>query len=170
MRRQLALMAVWAGGAFGLALALGLPATSNAVDDANSPAQVATISTPRLTVNGVELTAAPDAPATRPAQTAGDSADRKFKFGVRAENKTNSAASGEFIVRLTSVAPTRPQARTLPVPIEVWKDSTIFALKPGEVRTYTLTTPPLTAARVFTVTLGSSSDHVTMYSMAGRNP
>jgi hypothetical protein len=168
--RRLACIMVWAAGAFGLALAFGIPATSNAVDETNSPGVVATILTPKLTVNGVELTVTQDAPATRPSKSDGPLVNRPMEFVVHSENKTSASASGEFVVRLTSVAPARPQARTLSVPTEVWKDSARFVLKAGETRDYAFTTPPLSPDRLFTVSLDSSADHVAILSMVERNP
>lgn len=170
IRRRLGLTAIWAGGTFALAMALGMPATSNAVDDSNSPALVETILTPELTVNGVELTVTPEAAATRPSQTVGITGDGRLKFDVRAENKTTGSASGSFVVRLTSVSPNGPLLRTLPKPTEIWKDSGDFTLAAGETRTITFTAPPLLPNRIFTLNIGSLGNQVAMVSMVERNP
>jgi len=169
IRRRLVLAGIWAGGTFALAMAMGLPATSNAVDDANSPALVETILTPELTVNGVELTVTPESAATRPSQTVSATGDGRLKFDVRAENKTNGAASGSFSVRLTSVSPLSSISRTLPKPTEIWADSGDFNLVAGETKTFEFTAPPLSGDRIFTLDIGSLGNDVAMISMAGHS-
>jgi hypothetical protein len=175
IRRRLGLTAIWAGGTFALAMAMGLPSTSNAVDDANSPALVATILTPELTINGVELTVTPEAPATRPSQTVGVTGDGQLKFDVRAENKTTGLASGSFAVRLTCLSPNNPLARTLPVPTEIWRDSGNFNLVAGETKSFTFTAPiptptPQSPKHIFTLSIGSSGNQTAMVSMVDRIP
>jgi hypothetical protein len=171
IRRRLGLTAIWAGGTFALAIALGLPATSNAVDYAGFPGMTATILTPRLTVNGVQLTATPESAATtQPSQTAGDSKDRQLRIEVRAENKTAASASGSFSVMLMSTAPSSRMARTLPMPSLFWKDSGDFTLAAGESTTISFNAPPLTPNRIFTLNIGSSGNQVAMVSMVERNP
>jgi hypothetical protein len=167
--KRFGIMAIWAGGTFALAMALGVPATSNAVDDANSPALVQTILTPELTVHGVELTITPEAATTRPSPTIVTTEDGRLKFDVRAENKTNGFSSGSFSVRLTSVSPVSAVARTLPKPTEIWKDSGSFNLAAGEIRTFTFTAPPLSANRIFTLNIGSLQNQVAMVSMLERS-
>jgi hypothetical protein len=165
IRRQVSCMAVWAVGTFGLALAFGLPAISNAVDDANSPGMVATVLTPQLVVNGVELTVKSDGPATQPSEDGKAPADQRLKFEVRAVNKTSAAASGKFKVRMTSVAPVSRGARVLPMATEQWKDSAEFTLAAGETKTYTFTTTSLLPNRMFTISLDSSDNRVAILSL-----
>jgi hypothetical protein len=171
IRRRLGLIAIWAGGTFALAMAMGLPATSNAVDSAGLPGMTATILTPRLMVNGVQLTATPGSAATtQPSQTAGDPKDRQLRIEVRAENKTAASASGSFSVMLMSAAPSNPMARTLQMPSLFWQDSGDFTLAAGESTMISFTAPPLTPNRLFTVYLLSSGNKVAMHSMVAQNP
>jgi hypothetical protein len=171
IRRRLGLTAIWAGGTFALAMALGLPATSNAVDYAGFPGMTATILTPRLTVNGVQLTATPETAATtQPSQTARDSKDRQLKIEVRAENKTAASASGSFSVMLMSTSPNSWMSRTLSMPSLFWKDSGDFTLAAGESKTISFAAPPLTPNRLFTVYLASSGNKVAVHSMVAQNP
>jgi hypothetical protein len=171
IRKRLGLTAIWAGGTFALAMAMGLPATSNAVDYAGFPGMTATILTPRLTVNGVQLTASPESAATtQPSQIAGDTKDHQLRIDVRAENKTVASASGSFSVMLMSTAPSNPMARTLSMPSLFWKDSGDFTLAAGESTTISFTAPPLTPNRLFTVYLDSSGNKVAVHSMVAQNP
>jgi hypothetical protein len=171
IRRRLALTAIWAGGTFALAMAMGLPASSTAWDLAGFPGMTAAILTPRLTVNGVQLTATPQSAATtQPSQAAGDSKDQQLKIEVRAENKTTASASGSFSVMLMSTAPNSPMARTLPMPSLFWKDSGDFTLAAGQSTTISFTAPPLTPNRLFTVYLDSSGNKVAVHSMVAQTP
>jgi hypothetical protein len=175
IRRRLGLTAIWAGGTFALAIALGLPATSNAVDDSNSPALVETILTPQFNVNGVKLTVTPEMAATRPSQTVGVIGNGQLKFDVRAENKTISSASESFVVRLTCLSPNNPLARTLPMPKEIWRDSADFNLIGGETKAFTFTAPlppptPLSPKNIFTLSIGSSQYQTPMVSMVDQIP
>jgi hypothetical protein len=164
LRRKMAMTALWAGGTFALALAVAIPATSNAVDDSNSPGLVATILTPQLTVNGVELTVTQDTPTTQPSQAPG-----QIKFTVRAKNKTAALASGNFKIQLTTVSLASGRSRTLPMPTEYWTDSADIALPAGESKTFVFTPPPLLPGRVFTLNLQSSGNQVAMLSMTDKN-
>jgi hypothetical protein len=175
IRRRLGLTAIWAGGTFALAIALGLPATSNAVDDSNSPALVETILTPQFNVNGVKLTVTPETAATRPSQTVGVIGNGQLKFDMRAENKTTGSASGSFVVRLTCLSPNNPLARTLPTPKEIWRDSANFNLTGGETKAFTFTAPlppptPLSPKNIFTLNIGSSQYQTPMVSMVDQIP
>jgi len=165
MIRQTMLAAIWAVGTFALILAMGLPATSDAVDDTNAPGLVATILTPRLVVNGVELTVTPDSPTTQASQaSAGDS--QNLAFTVRAKNETAAPVSGQFKIRLIFTAPSRAQDRTLPMPIQFWADSANFNLHAGEAKTFTFSPPsPLLPGRQFTLVLNSSDQEAPMLSM-----
>ena len=164
LRRQIALTALWAGGTFALIMALAIPATSNAVDDSNSPGLVATILTPELTVNGVELTVTQDTPTTQPSQTPG-----QIKFTVRAKNKTAAPASGTFKIQLTTVSVISGRSRTLPMPTEYWTDAANFALPACESKTFAFTPPALLPGRVFTLLLQSSGNQVATLSMIDQN-
>ncbi len=171
IRKRLCLTVIWAGGTFALAMAMGLPSTSNAVDYAGFPGMAAAILTPRLMVNGVQLTATPQSAATtQPSEIAGDSKNRQLRIEVRAENKTAVSASGSFSVMLMSTAPSSPMARTLSMPSLFWQDSGDFTLAAGESKTISFTPPPLTPNRLFTVYLGSSGNKVAVHSMVAQNP
>jgi hypothetical protein len=131
---------------------------------------VATILTPKLTANDVELTVVSDGPATQPSKTGNVPPDQQLKFEVRAVNKTSAPATGKFMVRMTSVAPVSLASRVLPRPTEVWKDSADYVLNAGESKTYTFTTSPLSPHQMFTVSLDSSGNHVAILSMVEGNP
>jgi len=157
---------VWAAGAFALALACGIPAVSNAVNESRAAGWTTTVLNPRITTNGIELTVTTAEPATQPSGSLGHESNRVVKFVVRALNRTDSSASGDFTIRMTSVAPTSPIARVMPVPTEIWKDSGTVVLDAGQSKTFTFTSPPLAEKRIFTLILAGGDQSIPMLTLS----
>jgi hypothetical protein len=65
-RSRLITLIVWAAGTFALALACGIPAVSDAVNDSGASGWTTNILNPRLTINGIEFTVTTADPATPP--------------------------------------------------------------------------------------------------------
>jgi hypothetical protein len=157
---------VWAAGTFALALACGMPAVSNAVNESGAAGWTTTVLNPRISANGIELSVTTADPATQPSQGAGRESNRVVRFVVRALNRTNSSATGNFTIRMTSVAPTSPIARVMPVPTEIWKDSGTIVLDAGQFKTLTFTSPPLPEKRIITLILTGGDQSIPMLTLS----
>jgi hypothetical protein len=149
-RKQIGSLLAWAGGTFGLALALGLPATTNAVDDSNSPALVATILTPSVTSGGIQLSVSQDIPATQPSDKS------PLRLTVRAVNTLDTESKGDFRIEMDSVSPSDVRSRVLPAPMMVWKDSGSIVLKRGETKTFSFAPSPVADPKLLLSTLDSA--------------
>ena len=170
LRSRLASLFVWSAGTFGVALALGLPATTNAVDDANSPSLVATILTPRVSSSGIELSvstgpADTDGPTTQPSKTG----KQPFKLYVTAVNKTDASATGDFTIRLQSLAPVNPASR-VPRSNEIWKDSGSIVLNAGASKILTFTPSSVPSDKVLRVITAFGDQSAIMLSLAPQKP
>ncbi|MGD0462294.1 MAG: hypothetical protein ABSB74_07375 [Tepidisphaeraceae bacterium] len=153
---------IWAVGSFGVSLALGLPLTSDAVNQPPAMPWVQLIRSPGLTENGINLTVETVSPTTRQSvQTPGD----PLTFLVRAHNGSNAAATADFTLQLTSAAASRPFARTMPVPTEIWADSGSFNLNPGETKTLHFTTGALPPGRMIEVNLRAGQTQIAALSL-----
>jgi hypothetical protein len=157
---------VWAGGAFGVALALGLPGITNAVDDSKSGLRAENIAKSRVTVNGIELSVTREIPATQPAGDGKEGANPLLKLVVHAVNQSGAEAQGDFHVEVESVTPTSPMARTTPMPQEVWGDSGSMVLNAGESKTFTFTSSPVPGKKELLVTIIAGQQSVQMMSLA----
>ena len=165
-RSRLITLIVWAAGTFALALACGIPAVSNAVNESGAAGWTTTVLNPRICANGIELTVTTADPATQPSQGAGHESNQVVKFVVRALNLTDRSATGHFTFQMTSVAPTSPIARVMPVPTEIWKDSGTVALDAGQSKTFTFTSPPLAEKRIFTLILAGGDQSIPMLTLS----
>ena len=154
MRSTLLRNCVWCVGTFGLALALGIPAISNAVDDSNS-ASAHAIRNPSLTVNGVELSVSTADPATRPSDKADPATARVVRLVVHAVNRSNAQASAKFTIVLDSVRSLNLASRVPPMPTQIWSESGTVVLDSGQAKTVEFAPPPLPDGKMFTVSLGS---------------
>ena len=123
---------VWGVGTFGLALAMGLPAISNAVDDSNGASAAHAIKNPSLTLNGVELSVATADPATRPSDKADPATARVLHLIVQALNRTNAATSLHFTIMLDSEKPFPAVSRVPPAPTQIWSESGYVVLDGGQ--------------------------------------
>jgi hypothetical protein len=85
---------------------------------------------------------------------------------VRALNRTNSPATGNFTIRMTSVAPTSPMGRVMPIPTEIWKDSGSIVLDAGQSKTFTFTSPPLPEKRILTLILAGGDQSIPMLTLS----
>jgi hypothetical protein len=159
-RKQITSLLAWAGGTFGLALAMGLPATTNAVDDSNSPALVATILTPSVTSSGIQLSVSQDIPATQPSDKSA------LKLTVRAVNTLDTPSTGDFQIQLESVVPGDLRSRVMPAPMVVWKDSGSIVLKGGETKTFSFTPSSVPDQKILLVDVGFGGQSVLMMSLA----
>jgi hypothetical protein len=166
LRSRLASLFVWSAGTFAVALALGLPATTNAVDDANSPSFVATILTAHVSSSGIELSvstgpAATDGTTTQPSKT-----DKQpLKLYVTAVDKTDASATGDFAIRLQSLAPVNPASR-VPGSTEIWKDSGSIVLNAGASKTLTFTPSSVPSDKVIRVIVTFGDRSALMLSLA----
>ncbi|MGA2440826.1 MAG: hypothetical protein ABSH08_07695 [Tepidisphaeraceae bacterium] len=165
-RSHLTTLFVWAAGTFALALACGIPAVSDAVNDSGAAGWTTNVLNPRMSANGVEFTVTTADPSTQPSQGAASDSNRVVTFVVRALNRTDSSATGNFTIRMTSVAPTSPIARVMPMPTEIWKDSGAVVLDAGQSKTFTFTSPSLPEKRMFTLILGSGVQSIPMLTLS----
>ena len=162
-RNQFASLFVWAGGTFALALALGLPAVTNAVDDSNSPGLVAKIITPQITANGIDLSVNTENSSTQPSQ---HSSNEPLKLTVKAVNTIGAQASGDFEIQLFSVSPVATASRVMPAPTEIWKDSGSVVLDAGKDKTLTFTPSPVPDHKLLVVAITFGGQNVRMMTLA----
>jgi hypothetical protein len=151
--------AVFAGGSFALALAVGLPATSNAVDDASSP-MLAKFITPKLTVDGVELTIVPDGPATQPSEGITVTPGQGLKLHIRAVNTNAAPASGNFQIHMMGSTLASMLSRVPTASKETWQDSGSYSLSSGASEIFDFTTAPITDGKVFNVEIVSKDQWI----------
>ncbi|MGD0540718.1 MAG: hypothetical protein ABSB33_04275 [Tepidisphaeraceae bacterium] len=163
MRQQFHSTLIWAVGSFGVALALGLPLTSDAVNQPPATPLVQLIRSPGLTENGIELTVETAGATTRRSV---ETCDQPLMFLVRAHNGSNAAGTADFTLQLTSAAVPGLFARTLPVPKEIWADSGSFDLNPGETKTLHFTTGALPPGRKIELNLRAGQSQITALSLA----
>jgi hypothetical protein len=164
MRSSLIRNCVWGIGTFGLALAMGLPAVSNAVDDSNSPGAAHSIRISSLTVNGVELSVSTAEPATQPSDKADPAAGRVLRLVVHTLNRTSAEASTKFTIVLDSVQSLNPASRVSPTPTQIWSESGYVVLNGGEAKTVEFAPPPLPNGKMLMVSL--ESDRLIVPAMA----
>lgn len=158
LRQQFRSILAWAAGSFGVALALGLPLTSDAVDQPPAIPPVQIIRTPRLTENGIDLSVEPSGPTTRQSI---QKSDHPLMLLVRARNGSSAAATADFQLHLTSAAVRSPAARTVSVPREFWVNSGSVTLNPGETDTLHFTTAPLPPGQMINVNLYAGKTQIT---------
>ncbi|MGD0387858.1 MAG: hypothetical protein ABSC42_02790 [Tepidisphaeraceae bacterium] len=165
-RSRLTTLIVWAAGTFALALACGIPAVSNAVNDSSAAGWTTNVLNPRMSIHGIEFTVTTADPATQPSQGAGRDSNPVVTFVVRALNRTGSPATGNFTIQMTSVAPTSPIARVMPLPTEIWRDSGSIVLDAWQSKTFTFTSPPLAEKRMFTLILTGGDQSIPMLTLS----
>ena len=156
---------IWAAGTFGLALALGLPGTTNAVDDSKMSLVARNMAKSRVTVNGIELSVTQEIPATQPAGDGKEAGNPPLKLVVRAVNKSGAEARGDFHIDLESMAPSSPMSRTMPQPTEVWGDSGSLVLDAGKSKTFTFAPSPVPDKKVLLVIVSDGREFVQMMSL-----
>jgi hypothetical protein len=161
IRSKLGSLFVWSAGTFGLALAVAFPSTSNAVDDANSPALVATIVTPHITVNGIEVSVATDSSTTRP--SSGEK--QPLRLVVTAVNKADSPSSGDFTIQMESTSVANAGSRVLPQPTQIYSDKGSMVLNAGASKTFTFTPSSVPTGKIVRVKMSAGNQSALMLSL-----
>jgi hypothetical protein len=142
-KRNVLLAGVWAMGTFGVAMAAGLPATLDAVDQ---PRQVI-LQEPVLKVAGMEFSINYQG---KRAYSAAWSipAGSKANVLLHAVNTTGRAANADVVLTLTSTPSNSGMGRVLPTPREFWTCRQRIALDANESRDIPFTSDPLPANAV----------------------
>jgi hypothetical protein len=171
-KRGLIIATTWAAATFGIILAIGLPASLDAVNPAVSPKP--DIATPTIISNGIALSAVFDRPTTQPSgqpmaisYIIGD----KPALQIRAENQSKDRATLDFTVTINETTPPMMMSRRPAMPDTVWSHDDTVTLNPGEQKTITLASDkPLPAAGTFSVLLKAGDSVIVPLSAAVADP